>query len=46
MTFKQAQELGGHVRKCESGSLVVYAHTLHRTETDEKNGEEVERDIP
>jgi len=46
MTFKQAQELGGHVRKGESGSLVVYANTLHRTETDEKSGEEVERDIP
>lgn len=45
MTFKQAQELGGHVRKGESGSLVVYANTLHRTETDER-GEEVERDIP
>ncbi|KAA3516975.1 DUF1738 domain-containing protein [Agrobacterium vitis] len=46
MTFKQAQELGGHVRKGESGSLVVYANTLHKTETDEKSGEEVERDIP
>lgn len=46
MTFKQAQELGAHVRKGESGSLVVYANTLHRTETDEKSGEEIERDIP
>lgn len=45
MTYKQAQELGGHVRKGETGSLVVYANTLHRTETDER-GEEVERDIP
>lgn len=46
MTFKQAQELGGHVRKGENGSLVVYANTLHKTETDQKSGEEVERDIP
>ena len=46
MTFKQAQELGGHVRKGQQGSLVVYANTFHKTETDEKTGEEVERDIP
>jgi antirestriction protein ArdC len=25
MTFKQAQELGAHVRKGEKGTLVVYA---------------------
>lgn len=46
MTFKQAAELGAHVRKGERGSLVVYASTLHRTETDETSGTEVERDIP
>lgn len=46
MTFKQAQELEAHVRKGERGSLVVYASTLHRTETDEASGEEMERDIP
>jgi antirestriction protein ArdC len=46
MTFKQAAELGAHVRKGERGSLVVYASTLHRTETDEASGEEIERDIP
>lgn len=46
MTFKQAQELGGHVRKGESGSLVVFASTLHRTEIDAASGEDVERDIP
>lgn len=45
VTFKQAQELGGHVRKGEKGSLVVYANKLTRTETDDK-GEEVERQIP
>jgi antirestriction protein ArdC len=45
MTFRQAKELGAHVRKGESGSLVVYANTLHKVEADEQ-GEEVERDIP
>lgn len=45
MTFKQAQELGGHVRKGEKGNLVVYANTITKTETGE-NGEEQERDIP
>ena len=45
ITFKQAQELGGHVRKGEHGSLVVYANKVTRTETDDK-GEEVERQIP
>lgn len=46
MTFKQAQELGAHVRKGEHGSLVVYANTLHKTDTNEETGEETERDIP
>ena len=32
MTFKQALELGGHVRKGEKGSLVVYASSFTRTE--------------
>lgn len=46
LTYKQAQELGGQVRKGEKGSLVVYANTITRTEADEKSGEEVERAIP
>ncbi|MCB1813884.1 MAG: DUF1738 domain-containing protein [Candidatus Competibacteraceae bacterium] len=46
MTFKQAQELGAHVRKGEHGSLVVYASTFHKTETDAATGEEIARDIP
>ncbi len=45
LTFKQAIELGGHVRKGEAGELVVYANRITRTETDEK-GEETEREIP
>lgn len=46
MTFKQAQELGGHVRKGERAAQVVYANILSRTETDEISGEETEREIP
>ena len=45
MTFKQAQDLGGHVRKGEKGSMVVYANSMTRTETNEK-GEDEERSIP
>jgi hypothetical protein len=45
MTFKQAVELDGHVRKGETGSLVVYASRFTKTEMD-GNGDEVERDIP
>ncbi|HWJ88725.1 MAG TPA: zincin-like metallopeptidase domain-containing protein [Pelagibacterium sp.] len=32
MTFKQAKELGAHVRKGERGNPVVYANTITRTE--------------
>ena len=46
LTYKQAQELGGQVRKGEMGSMVVYANTITRTETDEKSGEEALRAIP
>ena len=45
MTFRQAQELGGNVRKGEKGELVVYANTLSRTEANDR-GEEVEHTIP
>jgi antirestriction protein ArdC len=44
-TFKQALDLGGHVRKGETGELVVYADRITRTETDAK-GEELEKAIP
>ena len=44
MTYRQAQELGGQVKKGEHGSLVVYADKITRTETDE-SGEEVLHDI-
>lgn len=46
MTFKQALEFDAHVRKGETGSLVVYADKITRTETDEATGEEAERAIP
>ena len=42
MTYRQAQELGAHVRKGEEGSLVVYADKIIRTETDAETGEEAE----
>lgn len=45
MTYKQAQELGGQVRKGEQGTPVAYADKLRRTETDEATGEEAEREI-
>jgi antirestriction protein ArdC len=45
MTYKQARETGGHVRKGETGALVVYADRIIRTETDAP-GEERERAIP
>lgn len=46
MTFKQAIELDGHVRKGEKGSPVVYADTMRRMETDDATGNEAERVIP
>jgi antirestriction protein ArdC len=45
MTFKQAIDLGGHVRKGEHGSLVVFADRFTKTEQNEE-GADVEREIP
>jgi antirestriction protein ArdC len=45
MTFKQAIDLGGGVRKGEKGSLTVYADKITRTETDRDSGDETSRDI-
>ena len=45
MTLRQANELGAHVRKGESGATVVYASRFTRTEKDASGGE-VDRDIP
>jgi antirestriction protein ArdC len=45
MTFRQALELGGAVRKGEKSTTVVYANRVTRQETNDK-GEDVERSIP
>lgn len=45
MTFKQALDLKGHVRKGEHGSMVVYADRFTKIESDD-NGQDVEREIP
>jgi antirestriction protein ArdC len=45
MTFQQAKELGGFVKKGEHGSPVVYASKFKKNETGE-DGCEVEREIP
>jgi antirestriction protein ArdC len=45
LTYKQAAELGGQVRKGEKGSLVVYADKITKTGTDD-NGADVEIKIP
>ena len=45
MTFRQALELGGAVRKGEKGTCVVYANRITRQETNDC-GEDVERAIP
>jgi antirestriction protein ArdC len=43
MTYRQAKELGGHVREGEGGSVVVYTDTRKVRETGE-SGEEEEKD--
>lgn len=44
LTYRQAQELGGHVKKGEHGSPVVYANTFKKTEQAE-DGTETEQEI-
>src|ERR1700687_812096 len=45
MTYRQAAELGGQVRRGEKGSLVVYADTFKRREAGD-NGEEQAVAVP
>ena len=45
MTYRQALELGAHVRQGERGTTVVYADRIVRTETDDA-GNDVEQAIP
>ncbi len=45
VTYKQAGQLGGQVRRGAKGSLVVYTDTFKRRKTDD-NGEQHEVEIP
>jgi antirestriction protein ArdC len=45
MTYKQAQELAGQVRKGEKSAFIVFASKFTTTEANDK-GEDTERDIP
>ncbi|WP_243614243.1 ArdC family protein [Shimia aestuarii] len=45
MTYRQALELGGQVRKGSKGQLVIYADKLRKTEIDDA-GEDREIEIP
>lgn len=45
LTFQQAKELGGHVKKGEHGSPVVYASTYKKKEQAD-DGQETEAEIP
>lgn len=45
LTYRQARELGGHVRQGEHGAHVVYAGSITRTERDDETGEDLQRDI-
>lgn len=46
LTFKQATELGGTVRKGEKSSHIVYYKSLSREETDGDTGEVTTKEIP
>lgn len=45
ITYKQAQQRGGNVKKGESGTLVVFWKTLRVTDEDE-NGHKVAKSVP
>jgi antirestriction protein ArdC len=46
VTFQQAKELGGFVRKGEKGTGIVYANSIEKKETDQTTGEEKTERIP
>jgi len=46
MTFKQALELGGAVRKGEKSTRIVFFKALDRTAIDQQTGEEVATKVP
>lgn len=43
MTYRQAEALGGQVRRGEAGSLSIYYSSISRTELDPRTGEEAEK---
>lgn len=45
LTYRQTQQLGGHVKKGEKSSPVVYASSFTKKEADD-DGREVEQEIP
>ena len=45
MTFRQAEQLGGHVRKGERGAVSVYFSQFKKTETNVVTGASVEKNI-
>ena len=46
ITFRQAKEFGGYVKKGEKATTVVYANSFEKTETNADTGEEQKRNIP
>jgi antirestriction protein ArdC len=46
LTFQQTKELGGHVKKGEKGTMVVYANTFEKKEQNAETGEETTERIP
>ena len=46
LTFNQARELGGCVRKGQKGTTVVYANAFEKTTTDADTGEESTERVP
>jgi antirestriction protein ArdC len=46
MTYKQATELGGQVRRGETGTTIVYASKITREENNEETGETRARSVP
>lgn len=45
LTYRQAKELGGHVRKGEKGEPIIFWKFLKKTDT-KPNGDEVEKTVP
>lgn len=46
LTFRQAKELGGTVKRGEKGTHIVYASAVRKTLTDPETGAEEEKKIP